>query len=60
MTSTQKTLECLDQQIQDDLQTMVKLMEKETAGENVTRELDELENAIDVKMALAGGLRREG
>ncbi len=60
MTSTQKTLERLDQQIQDDLQTIVKLLEKETAGENVTRELGELENAIDVKMALAGGLRREG
>ena len=59
MTSTQKTLECLDQQMVNDLQTLMKLKDRQAAGESVSREIKELESAIDVKIALAEGLRKQ-
>ena len=58
MTSKHKTLERLYDHIIDDLQATIKLLNRQAAGENVTRELDELESAIDVKMAMAAGLRK--
>ena len=59
MTSKHETLERLYGHIIDDLQAMIKLLDRQAAGENVTRELDELESAIDVKMAMVGGLRKQ-
>ena len=58
MTTKHETLERLYDHIIDDLQATIKLLNRQAAGENVTRELDELESAIDVKMAMAAGLRK--
>ncbi len=58
MTTKHETLERLYGHIIDDLQATIKLLNRQAAGENVTRELDELESAIDVKMAMAAGLRK--
>ena len=59
MTSTQKTLDRLDEQMVNDLQTLMKLKDRQAAGESVSREIKELESAIDVKIALAEGLRKQ-
>ena len=58
MTTKHETLERLYYHIIDDLQATIKLLNRQAAGENVTRKLDELESAIDVKMAMAAGLRK--
>ena len=58
MTSRHQTLERLNQQIQDDSRVLMKLMDRQTAGEKVTTQIEQLEAAIEVKIALTEGLRR--
>ena len=58
MTTKHETLRHLDAQICADALAMIELTHRAAAGENVKRELDELDHAIEVKMALTGGLRR--
>ena len=60
MTSNHETLKHLQDQIIDDSQMMIRLTHEAAAGRKVSRQIDELQAAIDVKMALTGGLRRAG
>ena len=57
MTSKQ-TLERLDEQIYDDSQRMLRLTDEAATGMKVSRQIDKLQGAIDIKVALSGGLRR--
>ena len=57
MVKRTETLDRLYEQMIDDLQALNKLLDRQAAGEDVTRELEELENALDVKIALTGALR---
>ena len=59
MTGRHETLERLNQQIRDDSQMMIRLTHEAAAGKKVSRQIDELQAAIDIKMALTGGLRRD-
>ena len=53
-----ETIHLLDQQIIDDSQAMIELTHRAAAGENVTRDIKQLEAAIEVKVAVSGGLRK--
>ena len=58
MTDKVETLRILEDQIIDDSQMMIRLTHEAAAGKKVNRQIDELQAAIDVKMALTGGLRK--
>ena len=58
MTTKHETLERLHDQMIDDFQAVNKLIDRQAAGEDLTREIDELANAIEVKIAVSGGLRK--
>jgi len=58
MTTKHETLERLHDQMIDDFQAVNKLIDRQTAGEDLTREIDELANAIEVKIAVSRGLRK--
>jgi len=58
MTGRHETLERLKQQIYEDSQRMLRLTDEAATGMKVSRQIDELQAAIDIKVALTGGLRR--
>ena len=58
MKSIRESLRLLDQQISADSQMMIRLTHEAAAGKKVSRQIDELQAAIDIKVALSGGLRR--
>ena len=57
MTTKHETLRHLDDQIIDDLQLLVRLTDEAADGKKVSRQIHELQAAIDIKMALTEGLR---
>ena len=53
-----ETIRHLDEQIASDSLPMIELTKRAAAGEKVSRDMKVLDAAIDVRMALTGGLRR--
>lgn len=53
-----ETIRHLEEQIVNESLAMIELTKRVAAEERVSRDMKELEAAIDVKMALTGGLRR--
>lgn len=58
MNSSEETLRRLDDQIAADSEQMIQFTHERAAGKKNTREVLELQAAIDIKVALTGGLRR--